>query len=219
MEISPDRPGNPWEHRQSQGGLTAFVEALKMFAATPRAAFHQTLTRGDYWSPLFFAIIAGCVASVIQQLWNLLFGASFLAMLPADVRGVLDLVAIGTGGLLFNLILTPAFILVGVFIWATILHLSLVIVGGLAHSEGGFEGSFRVVSYSQVAQLANIVPVVGGLIAVVWGIVLAVLGTQELHRTTQGKAIAAVLAPILLCCIATVVLVTVGIATFVASQN
>jgi len=38
------------------------------------------------------------------------------------------------------------------------------------------------------------------LIAVVWWIVLAVLGITRLHRTTQGKAIAAILIPLVLCC-------------------
>jgi hypothetical protein len=34
----------------------------------------------------------------------------------------------------------------------------------------------------------------------VWALVLYVMGIERLHRTTQGKAIAAVLIPVVLCC-------------------
>jgi hypothetical protein len=44
------------------------------------------------------------------------------------------------------------------------------------------------------------IPVVGGIIATVWWIVLAVQGVQRMHRTTQGKAIAAILIPVVVCC-------------------
>ena len=41
------------------------------------------------------------------------------------------------------------------------------------------EGSLRAVCYSEVSSIASIIPVVGGLIAIVWWIVLAVQGTKS----------------------------------------
>ena len=43
-------------------------------------------------------------------------------------------------------------------------------------------------------------PFAGGLIAMVWAIVLETIGLATLHRTSYGKAVAAVL-PLLICCV------------------
>ena len=51
------------------------------------------------------------------------------------------------------------------FVWSAILHLCLMMVGGLRESAAGFEGTFRVIAYASVAQLANLIPLVGATIA------------------------------------------------------
>ncbi|HEX7254009.1 MAG TPA: hypothetical protein VF376_14095, partial [Thermoanaerobaculia bacterium] len=103
----------------------------------------------------------------------------------------------------------------GLFVFAAILHFCCLIVGALTASPSGFEGTFRVVSYSHVSSLAAIVPVVGWLAALVWWVILAVLGIQRLHRTTQGKAIGAVLIPIFVCCgMIAIIMALVGAAIF-----
>jgi len=43
-----------------------------------------------------------------------------------------------------------------------------------------------------------VIPFVGGLVALIWGLVLAVKGVQRMHRTTTGRATAAVLLPVVL---------------------
>jgi hypothetical protein len=53
---------------------------------------------------------------------------------------------------------------------------------------------------SEVSSLASVIPFIGGLIAIVWWIVLALQGVERLHRTTSGKAAAAVLIPVVVCC-------------------
>jgi hypothetical protein len=112
-------------------------------------------------------------------------------------------------------ILLPVFIVIGLFIAAAILHFCCLIVGALAGSQSGFEGSFRAMAYSQVSSLAAIIPVAGPFVAVVWWIVLTVIGVQRLRRTTQGKAVAAVLIPIAVCCVGMALLgALVGAAIF-----
>jgi len=192
--------GNPWERRASLGGVNAFIEAVKLFATSPGEAFSQTHKRGDYGSPLLFAILVGWIGVTIGQIWQTLMGASFLSMMPAEFRGSIPFVAGSAGGFLLNVIFAPVYIIIGLFVWGALLHLCLVIVGGLGKSQAGFEGSFRVIAYSMVAQLANLIPIAGGMICLVWTLVLAVIGVQKLHETEQGKAVAAVLIPVALCC-------------------
>ena len=49
--------------------------------------------------------------------------------------------------------------------------------------------------------MAQIVPIIGGFISMIWTIVLMSIGAMRLHGTSQGKAVAAVLMPIVLCCV------------------
>ena len=76
-------------------------------------------------------------------------------------------------------------------------------------------------SYSSVAQLSNVIPVFGGLVGFVWTMVLAVIGTKEIHGTSQGKAIAAILIPAVLCgvCVAISMFAAgAGLVSYFASQ-
>jgi hypothetical protein len=57
----------------------------------------------------------------------------------------------------------------------------------------GFQTTFRVVSYSSVTTLFLALPVPYlASIAILWGPALAVIGIRETHKTTTGKAVAAV---------------------------
>ena len=60
----------------------------------------------------------------------------------------------------------------------------------------------------------------GGLIGVVWGIVLQVIGLATLHKTSQGKAALAVLIPIVLCCVCVAAVIAIaGASLFAALSN
>ena len=219
--------GNPWEQRDRLGFFPALFENVKLFVTSPTEAFARTRRSGDYASPLIFAILVGWAGAIVSQFWGLLFQASIFSAFPGrmeDQFGFLLASGIGFGiGFFATLILAPIFVAIFLFIWSGILHLCLVVVSALGESESGFEGTFRAVGYSSVAQLGQVVPVVGGLIALVWSIFLLVVGLSDLHRTTQGKALAAVLIPVALCCVCGVVAIVVfgaaGIAAFLASEN
>lgn len=193
-------PGNPWEQRATLGLAEGFIQSVKLFATSPGEAYSQTIKKGDFGSPLLFAIIVGWIGIAVGQIWETLMGASFLSMMPAEMRSQIPFVSASTGGFLISVIFAPVYIIIGLFIWSAIVHLCLVIVGGLGKSVAGFEGSFRVVSYATVAQLANVIPVVGGLISLVWSLILVIIGLQKVHDTEQGKAVMAVLIPVVLCC-------------------
>jgi hypothetical protein len=101
------------------------------------------------------------------------------------------------------------------FVWSAIVHLFLMLYGGTRESDTGFEGTLRSLAWSSTAQLGQLVPFAGGLIALVWGIVLQTISLASFHRTTQGKALAAVLTPILLCCVC-IALFAAGLVALVA---
>ena len=197
-----ERPGNPWERRDELGASQGFLEALKLFIVSPKEAFAQTRLLRDYGSPLLFAIILGWVGILVGKVWETLFGLSVLSAFPPELQEQIPfLVGGSTIGIVLSLILAPIYIVVALFIWSALLHLCLVLVGGLKESKAGFEGTFRVVSYSTVGQLGSFVPFFGGFIVLVWSIVLGVIGITSLHKSSQGQAIAALLIPLALCCL------------------
>jgi hypothetical protein len=194
--------GNPWERRDTLGFGSAFIETIKLFVTSPAAAFAETKRSGDYASPLIFAVLVGWIGVAVSQIWGMLFHASIFSMFPGEMGERMGVMAAtSVGAFVFSLIVAPIVVAIVLFIESGIVHLCLMLVGGLSNSTSGFEGTFRVASYAMVAQLANIIPLVGGLIAFVWLIILGVIGLTELHGTTQGKAIAAILIPFALCCI------------------
>jgi hypothetical protein len=211
----------PWEDRQRLGFVTAAIENVKLFVTAPQEAYRRTREKGDLGSPILWTIIIGVVAGVIRWIWGLMFAAPSLAFLPAEARAQFaPILAMMAGGGIVTVILTPIFAVIGLFIGGAILHLCLMLVKGLDQSTAGFEGTVRAIAYGQVAQLAQIVPFVGGLIAMVWGIFLYVVGLSTLHKTTQGKALAAVLIPVALCCVCLIlVFLGVGAAIFSAANH
>lgn len=197
-----ERQGNPWERRDELGASQGFLEALKLFVVSPAEAFNQTRRQGDYGSPLLFAVVLGWAGVLIAKVWETLFGMSVLSAFPPEVRDQIPfLVGGSTFGLVLSLVLAPIYILVALFIWSALLHLCLVLVGGLKDSTAGFEGTFRVVSYATVAQLGSLVPIFGSLITLVWTVVLGVIGITSLHKSSQGQAVVALLIPLVLCCL------------------
>lgn len=197
-------PGLPWDRAKNGSAL---VDTAKRLITAPGAAFAEMREKGDYLSPILFAVIFGTVGAVIGQIWNLVFGASMIGFLPPEMQAQFgQALAPSVGGVLVNIVLAPIFVLIFLFIAAAIYHLFLMLLGGTKESTAGYEGTLRSVSYSGVSNIAYVIPFIGTPIAIVWGIVLNVIGLSRVHHTSTGKAVGAVLLPLLLCCICAAIL-------------
>ncbi len=194
-------PGLPWENRAQLGFGPAFVETVKLVVTAPADAFARMREKGDLFEALIFGIIPSWIGGVFYSIWSMIFASTWIAMMPGPIRDRFGgLMGFGAGSVVIRVIFLPVFIAIAIAIGAAILHLCLMIVGGLSNSRAGFEGTFRTICYSSVADFAQVVPFVGGLVAAIWKIVLLVIGFSTVHRTTQGKAIFAILIPLILCC-------------------
>ena len=205
----------PWEDPARTSVFERFVETVKMIATRPKEAFAGMPTTGGIGSPLLFAIGVGWIGIGFAVLWNTLMQGMWIPFMGAGEEAAVAAAFTGAWAL-GVIVLAPLFVIIGVFIYAAILHLMLMIVGG---AKNGFEATVRVVCYAQTAQLAAIVPFCGGLIAMVWGIILYVIGLATAHRTTQGKAVLAVVLPIVLCCAFLAALLFMGVLAGVAASR
>jgi hypothetical protein len=193
---APPSGGLPWETQAL--GPQPFFDTAMLFIKAPEQAWRLTRETGDYMRPLLFGVIVGWVGLVFRVVWGTIFGAGLMRMIPAQYAGFMRF---GGGSLVSQVILGPLLVACGLFIGAAIIHVSFMIVGALTSSKSQFEGTFRLLCYASVANVANVIPIVGGLAGGIWAIYLMVVGAQQLHKTTQGKAVAGVLLPVVVCCV------------------
>lgn len=203
-------PGLPWDRERSGG---AFLNTLKRLTTSPVRAFAEMREKGDYAAPILFAVILGTLGTVVNQIWALVWGVSGLEDYPPQLIEILSrfgdpLMVMVIG----NILLTPILIPIGLFIGSAITHLILMLVGGTRDSIAGFEGTLRVLGYTSIANLAMFLPhpYLGGVVAAVWTIVLAIIGLREAHHTSTGRAVAAVLLLPVLCCACLILVVLVA---------
>jgi hypothetical protein len=195
--------GLPWEHRAQLGFVKAWFDTVSLLITKPSEAFTMMRPEGGLMDPLLFGLIGGCAGGIVSIIFQGLFQS-----IPgiAGRNEAFNSLGIGVGlVLLIYAVLMPLLVTVGMFIGAAILHLCLMLVGGANRS---FETTFRVVCFAAgAANLFSMIPFCGGVITILYDIVLKCIGLIRAHPTTTGKALMAIFLPIIVCCGLTVLLV------------
>src|SRR4029077_6926744 len=188
------RAGPPWDDRQQKGFFSAFIETLQMVLTRPGEAFTAMRREGGLGEPLIYALIGGTLGTVVGLFYRFALQSVFAGFGRTDALNHL----LGGAALILVMIISPLLVVIGTFIVSAILHLCLMIVGGARQS---FESTFRVVCFSggSVNPL-QLIPICGGLIAFVWGLVLYCIGLARSHEIETGRAVIAVLLPLIVCC-------------------
>ena len=187
--------GLPWDDRHTKGFFNAFIETLQIVLSRPSDAFTMMRREGGLGEPLFYALIGGTFGLIVYFAYNLAFQS--IGMLGNRPNPFLHMVGTSVG-FVFIVILAPIFVALAAFISSAILHVCLMIVGGAKQS---YETTFRVVCFSMGSvDPLMIVPICGGLIVVVWRIVLNCIGLARAHETDTGRAVLAVFLPLIVCC-------------------
>ena len=165
------------------------------------------------------------IGAVFRAVYGLLFAPFWMRLIPFAIRnrwiGGWPHRMPGAGGCAIVVwpIATAIGVTVALFVASAVVHVCLMMVGGLTNSTSKFEGTFRAVAYSGVAMLAQAVPFAGGLIALVWGFFLNVKGIVRMHRTTPGRAAAALLIPLAVVIALLVAVLAVVVGLLVATRS
>ena len=196
-EMSPavQGAGLPWENRAQLGLVNALFATIGMMLTRPAEAFAAMKRDAGFGDPLLYTLIIGTAGAVVQFGFSLIL-PSFGAL--AGGEGALGGLLLGGGTSFVMLILTPILIVLMAFIVSGILHVGLMILGGAKRS---YETTFRVVAYGGgSANVFQFVPVCGSMIAGITALVLYCIGLARAHETDTGRAIGAVLLPLVVCC-------------------
>lgn len=187
--------GLPWEHRDRLAFFEAFFQTVIMVLTKPTEAFDRMRKEGGLWDPALFALIGGSAGLFVNFLFSFALNSLGMAADRHSAFGALLGVGFGT---VFLMILVPFFVMMGVFVGAAIVHVCLMIVGGANKS---FETTFRVICFTNgSAHLLMMVPLCGGLISGVWGLVVNCIGLARAHQTDTWRAVLAIFLPMIVCC-------------------
>jgi len=197
----------PWEDRARFGFFEALFETWKLSCFSPTAFYRRMAVSGGIWRPLAYGLIFAFVGFVLKMAYTVIFDQLFhIADWWTPPYGDLDygfrsfsdkLQSISN---LAGIVVFPFFATAGFFIWSGLVHLVLVIFGW---RKKDYEASFRVIAFSEGPSAFEVMPVIGGIVAVIWQVVLAIIGIREIHGLTTAKAAVAVLLPAVsfcLCC-------------------
>lgn len=88
-------------------------------------------------------------------------------------------------------ILGGIFSVVGLAIGAGIIYL----VSRMFKAQGDYIALFRSLGYASAPQALGIIPFIGGIVGLVWSIILAIRAVKETQSVADGTAVAIVLIP------------------------
>ena len=216
VSSSPDANGSetekmivPFEDK-SKKFFKGLWETMKLVLFQPVNFFRNYKLDGTMGRPILFALIVGWASAIISSIWSM-FTGDFMSTVSQYILNRLPELegaqweqlqqwgaSDGNFDFIFEIVIAPFFILFFLFIFAGIYHLFLMIVKG---ANKNFETTFNVVAYGMVAQIVGIIPFLGTVLAWGYGIILAIIGLTEAHKTDSWKAVVAIFAPIILCLI------------------
>lgn len=220
-EIAPDdsaaaAPALPvveepaWERRNEIGVVGALLETLRGVLLEPSVTFARLKLRGGFGAPLVFFIVLQMVGIIATEAYNwVIRHFNIPGMLLSEKEASAFTAQLGTTlGSLQWIVIAPVVMVAAAFVGAAITHVALMIVGG---AKRPYEATFRVYTYVTGAiALFNLIPCCGWIVAFVWGIVAETVGLSEVHQIGRGRALLAVLLPLIVCCGLIVAAVLVG---------
>ena len=171
----------PWE---AGGGIGALIESWWESLSDPKRFFSRVDWSGGWESPLLYYLLFVVIGAGLGSLWSAL-------LMPALISavGVENLVPAPPGDVLLRqFFLSPFRALFSLAVFAGAGHLMITL---LADRPRGFRATARSLCYSVGPQLLMVVPFLGGLAAVIWSAVLAVVGLRTAHRTGTGRVVGA----------------------------
>jgi hypothetical protein len=181
----------PWPPAEGESILTAFTDTCYQCLFKP-ATFFRAMPSHGHGSALAFYLPIAIVSAAFSLLWSSVFDAVGIDDLLRRWLGQEASVTTATERLL-GFLFTPITALAALFIGSALVHVSLKVLGG---ARKPLQTTTRVFAFSSTPQLFTIIPVLGTITAVIWGLVLAVIGVREAHQTSTGRAIAAVFLPV-----------------------
>jgi hypothetical protein len=181
--------GIPWESVSSLGVGRALLRTLQECLFTPFAFFRKFALPHSPAMSFVYALILGSVGSTIGFLWTWLFLSRFQTSFPWLES--ISSASMSATSLVFMPLLTS--IKIG---FATVYFQTLLTLTG--SKRKGISSTFSIVCYSESTALLNLIPLVGGIVALAWSLFLLSAGISRVHTMSTVKALVIIFLPLLI---------------------
>ncbi len=189
-----NRAGLPWEQAPRKSPRK-FFETARLIAFSPTAAFRQMKQRGRLGEAMFYSAIGQTIGVVGMESWHLAF-IYFGGQADGFDKPFLHkyMTFIGLLVLGYLPVGVPLMATLGNLIAGAVLHFCLILCGG---SRQPFSTSIRISCYSQ-SSLTWLLWIPGGALVVgVWSLGLNIYAVHLAHEVPMGRAVLAVLLPMI----------------------
>ena len=182
---------SPWEDMANLGFFAAFFRTMREVLFSPMSFFREMPVDKNIHYSLIYGIIMGFFVALSGLLWQFAFSG-----LMGGGEGMQGMEALFTPFLfIIYAFFLPFVITFSLFMYTGMLHTMLIVVGG---NRRGLDATFRVVAYTQSAQVFSLIPILGVFIYLVYTPILFAIGFKQSHQITTGKAVLAVILPLLI---------------------
>jgi len=182
---------SPWERRSDLGLWQGIYRTFNSVLFSPKNFFGNMTNTGGIKEPLAFGLLLGSMGTMFALFWQFLiiYGQINSAGTPIPDKVVIDFLFMGI------IIISPVFVIMYMFITSAVIYVFLAVFRG---GERSFEGTFRVVAFSQATRILKFIPLIGELADWCWNLLVLIIGLRSIHGTSYVKAITAVLLTLIL---------------------
>lgn len=170
-----------------------FLEKVKGLLMEPAKTFDALKEEPLLEATKYYAVIAAVYSALLALLFS--FASSFFgAMMGFGRLGTMMGAGVGIGAAVIYFVMFMVFMIVGAFIGGAVLHIFVYIVGG----RHGIAQTIKACMYGSTPSLLfGWIPVVNA-IAMIWSLATEIVGIRQLHEISTGKAILAVILPLII---------------------
>lgn len=183
-EVAPESGPRriPWED-PALPRLRGFFATFRALLLHPEE-FFRDLGQEDGADALAFGLIVGAAGLLLCLYWYLLLTLGLSRQIPG-----ISQIAGRAGTLVALILLSPAVVFIDLLVSSLCLWAGAALVGCRPH----FTAIWRIICYGQAGMAANLIPLLGGPVAVLWVPVLYYKGVQAVFQVTRGRALGALM--------------------------
>lgn len=150
--------------------LETVIAQARQIIVDPRTFYRNMAKSGGFSEPLIFMLVMGVVTGAVY-----------------GVLSIIGLTGAGAAGLA-AIIIMPISLLIGGFISAAVMFVIWKLMG----SPEDYQTAYRCVAYTSailpVVTIVGVIPYVGTIVRVAWGIWLVIIASTEVHGRKEQTA-------------------------------
>ena len=189
----------PWDERETLGLWRAWWRTSVLMISNPSQSLQTAEPDAPLGSSVLFALLSSTVGFAPTIVVYLLLLIPTL-LFSGERFGTTNWVsgsALGVGVTVFYVVLLLGFQLGSLLFVAALDHVGLMLLGAQPRS---YNVTVRASALSMGPYLVGLFPFCSIYVFPLWSVVLRIIANMHLHKTSAGKATAAVLLPLLVLC-------------------